>query len=248
MWPEALIQARVLDTTRLRMTQYGRGGASLAIAEAKIGVAWIGTRVLNNNLDVTTRFSVSFDHGQTFSPGVRIDDDSDLSISTAPNDPSLVFRKGTFYVAWMQKDTPSGPQRIFFSCSSDTGQTFVPSVDVNANTTAPNNFHRKQPGLTVNEEGTAFVAWLDGRYITEIGNTWLVFGSFGRFSHLYKGDLNLDDMLTAADVVLELNKVFLNEPYPAPERLGDLNCDTSFSPADVVLILNRVFLGTLIPC
>lgn len=55
------------------------------------------------------------------------------------------------------------------------------------------------------------------------------------------GDLNLDSQLSAADVVLELNKVFLNEPYPAPERLGDLNCDTIFSPADVVLILRRVF-------
>jgi Tol biopolymer transport system component len=55
------------------------------------------------------------------------------------------------------------------------------------------------------------------------------------------GDLNLDSQLTTTDIVLELNKVFLDTPYAAPERLGDLNCDSAYSPADAVLILLRVF-------
>jgi len=59
---------------------------------------------------------------------------------------------------------------------------------------------------------------------------------------LLRGDLNMDNLLTAADVVLELNKVFLDEPYPAPESLGDMNCDSKFTPADAVLLLQVVYL------
>jgi hypothetical protein len=71
-------------------------------------------------------------------------------------------------------------------------------------------------------------------------------GGFGSLDiwlskRLLPGDLNLDSQLTTADVVLELNKVFLDQPYPAPPRLGDLNCDTVYSPADAVLILLFVF-------
>lgn len=62
------------------------------------------------------------------------------------------------------------------------------------------------------------------------------------------GDLNLDSQLTPADAVLEMNKVFLGEPYPAPARLGDLNCDTRFSPADVALMLRLVYAGVPPSC
>ena len=65
---------------------------------------------------------------------------------------------------------------------------------------------------------------------------------------LLPGDLNLDKQLTPTDLVLEINKVFLDEPYPALERIGDLNCDTIFSPTDVVLLLSGVFLGKPFPC
>ena len=62
------------------------------------------------------------------------------------------------------------------------------------------------------------------------------------------GDLNLDSQLTPTDVVLELNKVFLDESFPAAPQIGDLNCDNLFTPADVVLILYRVFAGIPFPC
>lgn len=62
------------------------------------------------------------------------------------------------------------------------------------------------------------------------------------------GDLNLDGSISAADVVLELNKVFLGIPFSAPEETGDMNCDGLFTSPDVVLILNWAFLGVLIPC
>ncbi len=62
------------------------------------------------------------------------------------------------------------------------------------------------------------------------------------------GDLNLDGQQTAADVVLQLNKVFLAQPYPAQEARGDMNCDGIFSPTDVVILLRLVFLDMLPDC
>ncbi|HXF49316.1 MAG TPA: hypothetical protein VNL73_07825 [Verrucomicrobiae bacterium] len=58
---------------------------------------------------------------------------------------------------------------------------------------------------------------------------------------MLSGDLNLDSQLTAADVVLELNRVFLEEPYPATPPIGEMTCDGLFTPADVVVLLLRVF-------
>ena len=89
-------------------------------------------------------------------------------------------------------------------------------------------------------------------FITASGDS-LFFGSgdiggFGArdiwlMKRLLRGDLNLDNLLTATDVVLELNKVFLDEPYPAPESLGDMNCDSQFTPVDAVVLLRVVYLA-----
>lgn len=65
---------------------------------------------------------------------------------------------------------------------------------------------------------------------------------------VFIGDLNLDDEHTPADVMLEINKVFLGEPYPAEEEMGDLNCDSLYAPSDVVLLMNRALLGRPFPC
>lgn len=62
------------------------------------------------------------------------------------------------------------------------------------------------------------------------------------------GDLNLDGNHTASDVVLELNRVFLGQSFPAPEERGDMDCDATFSAADVVRLLLLVFQGTPPEC
>lgn len=68
------------------------------------------------------------------------------------------------------------------------------------------------------------------------------------YAELVRGDLDLDGNFSAADVVLELNKVFLNQSYPALAPAGDVNCDSQFTASDVVLLLNRVFLEAPLPC
>jgi hypothetical protein len=62
------------------------------------------------------------------------------------------------------------------------------------------------------------------------------------------GDLNSDGQITVADVMLEINKVFLDEPFAAEEKWGDVNCDNQFTPSDVVLLLNRTILQNPFPC
>ncbi len=64
----------------------------------------------------------------------------------------------------------------------------------------------------------------------------------------WKGDLNADSAISPADVVLELNAVFLNTLDEAPFCAADLNCDGNLSSADVVLELNLVFLNTPVTC
>src|SRR3972149_4799786 len=60
------------------------------------------------------------------------------------------------------------------------------------------------------------------------------------------GDLNGDGQITVTDVVLELNKVFLELPYPCIQEAGDVNCDGNFSAADLVLLLRRGVLGVAV--
>ena len=111
------------------------------------------------------------------------------------------------------------------------------------------------PGYNISQQ-------LGGRattpFITPSGESLFFAGTpdFGGYGHqdiwlakrLMLGDLNLDSQHTSADVVLELNKVFLDEPFPAALQIGDSNCDNLFTPADVVLLLNRVFMGAPFPC
>lgn len=59
-----------------------------------------------------------------------------------------------------------------------------------------------------------------------------------------RGDLNGDGFLTSADVVLELNLVFLGQVPPAGAAEGDVNCDGVLTSVDVVMLLNKTFLNT----
>jgi len=57
------------------------------------------------------------------------------------------------------------------------------------------------------------------------------------------GDLNLDWVLSSADIILMLNYTFLGMPTSVPPADMDFNADCSVTAADVVLLLNKTFLG-----
>ncbi len=62
-----------------------------------------------------------------------------------------------------------------------------------------------------------------------------------------KGDMNADGSLTASDVVLMLNCVFLGSGNCAP-CYADVSCNGMLTSSDVVIELNAVFLGEPITC
>jgi len=67
-------------------------------------------------------------------------------------------------------------------------------------------------------------------------------GNIGLF---HRGDLDNNGLLTAADIVRELNAVFLSQLYVVPACAADLNFDGLLTAADAVNELNYVFIGTL---
>jgi len=82
----------------------------------------------------------------------------------------------------------------------------------------------------------AAVSWYNLNANRQVG------GEIGPF---HRGDLNNDGILTSADVVKLLNKVFLGEPIITSDCAADLNFDNILTAADVVSELHYVFIGTL---
>jgi hypothetical protein len=224
---------------RTTVTDSPAGIHSLAIGSGKIGLAWEDWRFNQ----YTLRFSVSTDYGETFSSSVRVDD-----FDGFPQFPSLVRNDGIFYVAWRASRTNPGSSsenHIYFSYSSNKGQSFAPSADV---ISVDTNFSlHTSPSLTVNGDGKVFAAWSDSRHDPLFQEIWHIFVATGA-PNFIKGDLNLDGIHTSVDVVVEINAAFLGLSFPAPLESADLNCDSLISGADVVLLMNLTFLGAQLPC
>jgi hypothetical protein len=62
-----------------------------------------------------------------------------------------------------------------------------------------------------------------------------------------KGDLNLDGVLTSADVVLFSNCLYF-EAGDCPLALSDLNCDGNLTSGDLTLMLQAVYFDEPFPC
>ncbi|MGI0149660.1 MAG: sialidase family protein, partial [Thermoplasmata archaeon] len=121
-----------------------------------IYIAWPDSR--NGNQDIY--LASSSDGGQTWSTNVRFNDDSgsttqymvDLAIDSA----------GTVHAAW--EDKRSGAWNIFYSNSTDSGQTWIPNLRVSSEDT-PGSYNR--PGdyfaIEAGPNDYVYVVWTDGR-------------------------------------------------------------------------------------
>lgn len=126
---------------------------SLAVdPRGTIYVAWQDYR--HNQADIY--FSKSTNGGQSFSPNVRVNDDVGRAGQLYPS--LAVDGAGAVYLAW--HDFRKGDQDIYFSRSTDGGQTFNPNVRVNDDSGTAGQFN---PSLAVDDEGRVHVAWHDLR-------------------------------------------------------------------------------------
>ena len=222
------------------------GFTSMAISGPLVGLFGPASRIVGDSLEITLRFTVSTNHAETFLPSVRVDDDTTGDYKLTILQASVCFYKGTFFLSWREHLlTSSGMNRtdIFFSYSTDTGRTFAQNIRAN-----PDSFRSHGwPSITVSDFGKVYIAWLDLRNDPVFQSNYHTFVVRGEPA-LVKGDLNLDGLLTIADVVMQLNAVFLSAPFPAPFENADVNCDGLLKPADVVLELWAVFLQEPFPC
>jgi hypothetical protein len=95
--------------------------------------------------------------------------------------------------------------------------------------------------------------WFDGPFVSPSGDSlfYTLWWDDGTFDLLLarrraRGDANLDGALSGADVVAELNKVFVTGAYWSftyPDWTGDMDCDRLFTPSDAVRLLNVIYLG-----
>ncbi|MCI0557639.1 MAG: hypothetical protein MN733_04030 [Nitrososphaera sp.] len=224
-------------------SSWSGGAPSLAISGPLVGVAWSASRIVGDSVEGSIRFSSSLDYGRTFSPSIRIDEDTTGDFKATARTTSLVSLNDKFFLTWREHIGVSDRVDIFFSYSADSGRTFATNKQVNSDAYRSHSL----PSIAVNEKGRTFVAWRDLRRDPFFGLNWHTFVAVGNPTFL-KGDLNLDLTLTIADVVMLLNAVFLGLSFPAPFDSADGNCDGMLSPTDVVLELKTVFLHQPFPC
>lgn len=117
-----------------------------------IYVAWQDYR--RNQADIY--FAKSTDGGKAFSRNIRVNDDIGRAGQLYPS--LAVDARGTLYLAW--HDFRKGNQDIYFSRSTDGGQTFGRNIRVNDDPGTDGQFN---PSLAVDAEGTVYVAWHDLR-------------------------------------------------------------------------------------
>jgi len=227
------------DRTHISEPPLLLGFTSMAISGPLVGLLGAAGQFVGDSLNINLRFSASTDYGQTFSTSVVVSD-------TGYKDPSLNWADGIFYLAWRGSHfRPSGETAfdIFFSYSTNTGKTFAVHRQVNSDGFDSHHF----ASIAANDFHTVFVAWQDARYDPLFRENLHTFVATGNPAY-QKGDLNLDGLLSIADVVIELNAIFLNSSFLAPFSSADGNCDGILSPADVVVLLSVVFLGIPFPC
>lgn len=128
--------------------QYGLSDSGLYVCKTTDGGKNWGTPV-----------QVSYDAPPTKSspdPNYRFNDRCQITADTVSNDSNL----GNIYIAWI-KDRGSGAtlpsSDIYFSRSTDVGQTFSTPIMIND----PNNHMGNMPVPAVASDGTVYVSWLD---------------------------------------------------------------------------------------
>jgi Tol biopolymer transport system component len=82
------------------------------------------------------------------------------------------------------------------------------------------------------------------KIVIVLGFFCLILGfSYGRTVAQIAGDANGDSAVNAADVVYQINYLFINGPPPIFYECGDPNVDCQINSADVAYLINYLFIG-----
>jgi hypothetical protein len=80
---------------------------------------------------------------------------------------------GTVYALWNSGSTPAGPERIYFSSSTNQGESWSAKIDVS---TAPAGVEHCFPAITAGIAGDVRIAWMDTREVdAQKGPVWNTF-------------------------------------------------------------------------
>jgi len=79
---------------------------------------------------------------------------------------------GTVYALWNAGSTAGGPERIYFSKSTDNGNTWSAKMDVS---TAPAGTHHAFPAIAATGNGDVRISWMDARAANGGLDRWNVY-------------------------------------------------------------------------
>jgi hypothetical protein len=166
----------------VKINQNGKLGWSLAgggtvTPNGSVFFAWSGYEGNGGAKGkVNLYLSKSADGGETWTTKL-------IEVSSSPPDCSAYFcgwaylgaqmtvtsdENGDLYALWNAGSEPRAPERLYFSKSSDGGNTWSPRFDVS---TAPQGSHHAFPAIVATGRGDVRIAWMDAR----AGTAWNVY-------------------------------------------------------------------------
>ncbi len=103
-------------------------------------------------------YANSTDGGLSFNPSQRINNDATGAEQAHPS--IALGPDRSAYVVWDDPRTGGRGRDIYFTKSTDLGNTWVPNILINDDT---GNIAQTDPAIAVDETGAIFLAWTDGR-------------------------------------------------------------------------------------
>ena len=121
-----------------------RASGAISLLKVNKGDLWVQT---------------SFDGGDTFEPGVRVNDIPGEVSSHAESSPQMQIRtRSEFYCLWQTRRGDDEGSALRFARSTNWGESFSKAIDID--TTSPSQSFFT---MSVSPKGVIYAAWLDGR-------------------------------------------------------------------------------------
>lgn len=121
-----------------------RASGALSLMKVDKGDLWVQT---------------SFDGGDSFEPGVRVNDTPGEVSSHAESSPQMQVRtRSEFYCMWQTRRGEGEGSALRFARSMNWGESFSKAIDVDTSSPSQSFFT-----MSVSPKGVIYAAWLDGR-------------------------------------------------------------------------------------